>query len=125
MGDPGLHVRGRAGPAPVRDGAQQSGLAQYSTGLAPLTPLCQGMSWAGTSVVRPCWDPTGLGYAGWEGCEEGVSRDQCGLEGTGDGGPAEDAQWWAGMEKKGRQRRLEAELGPWALWRAKQDTQPE
>ena len=71
MGDTGLHVRGRADPAQVRDGAQRSGLAQYSTGLAPLTPLCQGMSWAGTSVVRSCWDPTGLGYAGWEGCEEG------------------------------------------------------
>ena len=32
----------------------------------------------------------GLGYAGWEGYEEGVSRDQCVLEGTGAGGPAED-----------------------------------
>ena len=64
MGDTGLHVRGRAGPAQVRDGAQRSGLAQYSTGLAPLTPLCQGMSWAGTSVVRSCWDlkEEGLGH---------------------------------------------------------------
>ena len=33
-----------------------------------------------------------LGYAGWEGYEEGVSGDKCGLEGTGDGGPAEDVQ---------------------------------
>ena len=34
----------------------------------------------------------GLRYAGWEGYEEGVSRDQCGLEGTGAGGLAEDMQ---------------------------------
>lgn len=50
------------------------------------TPLCQGMSWVGISVVMPCWNPRVLRVSWWEGYEEGVSSDQCGLEGTGIGG---------------------------------------
>lgn len=43
-------------------------------GLVLLIPLCQGMSWAGTSVVRPCWNPMGLGMQGGRDMRKGSAE---------------------------------------------------
>lgn len=69
MGDTVLDVRGRAGPAQVRDGAKglerhlaspPGALPGARTGLVCLIALWQGVNWGGISLAKPCWNHTGV-----------------------------------------------------------------